>query len=104
MPHSLSSRIASMFTPRDFPPGPRHLPPFTRDGLFCLPNCDAIVQRYHPTAAPPPYNIVGRDGSPRGIIQHPAKVRVVAVGKQSLYGAIFDEHDLLHLRRYALVP
>lgn len=102
--HFMSPRVAAMFTPKDFPPWPKQLPPFTRDGLFCLPGGDAIVQRYDPTDAPPTYDIVGRDGRPQGTIQLPARARIVAVGKQSLYVAIFDEDDLLHLRRYALVP
>lgn len=85
-----------------FPEFPDELPPFLTGYLFPVADGSVLVHRT-PAAAHGGfhhYDVVGRDGALKSVIQLPVDRRIVGLGAEWLYTVHTDELDVEHVSRH----
>lgn len=99
---SQGAKNAVFFSPEEYPPWPARMPAFDKNGAWCLPSSDAILEGNVDAAGARPMYFVSKTGTVSPIQGVPPRAKVVGVGASGIYLAMESEDGLVTIARYQL--
>ncbi len=86
----------------EYPPWPARMPAFDKNGAWCLPSSDAILEGNVDATGARPMYFVSKTGTVSPIRGVPPRAKMVGVGASGVYLAMESEDGLVTLARYQL--
>ena len=99
---SQGAKNAVFFSPEEYPPWPARMPAFDKNGAWCLPSSDAILEGNVDATGARPMYFVSKTGTVSPIRGVPPRAKMVGVGASGVYLAMESEDGLVTLARYQL--
>jgi hypothetical protein len=99
---SQGAKNAVFFSPEEYPPWPARMPAFDKNGAWCLPSSDAILEGNVDATGVRPMYFVSKTGTVSPIRGVPPRTKVVGVGASGVYLAMDSEDGLVTIARYQL--
>ena len=99
---SQGAKNAVFFSPEEYPPWPARMPAFDKNGAWCLPSSDAILEGNVDATGARPMYFVSKTGTVSPVRGVPTRAKVVGVGASGVYLAIESEDGLVTIARYQL--